>query len=175
VLAAKEARSHDRSQQLAQLFERHADFVWRTLCRLGLSDDQADDAAQEVFLVVHRKLDDLRTVEEARPWLFAICRRVASTHRRRRDRTKTGLSQVPLVGVGENPEEQTARRSAIRLIETFVESLDEERRIPFVLYELEGLTGREIAEATGWKLNTVFTRLKAARRRFESYVAEVSK
>lgn len=172
--AADPLTDDQRSRALARLFELHADFVWRSLCRMGLAGDQAEDATQDVFLVAHQKLDALRSVDEARPWLFAIARRVASTHRRSQTRAKKREAKARLRAVPEDPEEALRRQRAAERMQVFLDGLEEKHLLPFVLYELEGLSGREIAEATGWKLNTVFTRLKAARRRFESYAREVN-
>ncbi len=178
MTAAPQMLDESRRKRLGQLFSEHVDFVWRSLRRLGLRDDQADDGVQEVFLVVRRRLDDLREDSSVRSWLYAICWRVASERRRkdrRRDAREQRVADLRIApSQPDDPEEAAARREASRLVDDFVAGLDEKRRTAFVLYELEGMSGRQIAEATGWKLNTVFTRLKAARKKFEAFAEKVA-
>ena len=62
---------------LEQIYERHADFVWRTLRRLGVSEADGRDAAHDVFLIVHQHLGRFEGRSSLGTWLFAICRSVA--------------------------------------------------------------------------------------------------
>src|SRR5438552_2214196 len=75
------SRIGESEARLRLLMAAHFDFVWRSLRRLGLLDAEADDGAQEVFLVASRKLAQINTGSE-RQFLFATAVRVASTRRR---------------------------------------------------------------------------------------------
>ena len=67
---------------LEQWYRDHFAFVWRSARRLGVHRAQLDDAVQDVFMIVHRKLDSYEPHQSPQAWLFAITRRVAADHRR---------------------------------------------------------------------------------------------
>src|SRR5450631_4356797 len=71
------------SMTLHEIYQRHADFVWRTLRRLGVREAEASDAVQDVFVVVHAKLGQFEGRSSMTTWLFTICRTVARERRRR--------------------------------------------------------------------------------------------
>jgi RNA polymerase sigma-70 factor, ECF subfamily len=148
------------------VYAHHFAGVWRTLRRLGVAEAQLDDAAQDVFVVVHRKLDDFAG-GSVRAWLYAIAVRVASDYRRGAARRKiTGLSHR-LADSAPDPGLRSEVREAVRLLHELLSALDEKKRTVFVLSELEQLSVPEIAEALGVNTNTVYSRLRAARARFE--------
>jgi RNA polymerase sigma-70 factor (ECF subfamily) len=163
---------HGLDEAVAEVFRAHASFVWRAVRRLGVPEAAAEDAVQEVFLVVHRRLAEFDGKGSMRAWLFAISRRVASHHHRRVSREKRRLEQVVVQQREADLDEEVARREAGALVEGFLEQLDEPRRMVFFLADIEGLTAPEVSAALGVKLNTVYSRLRAARRRFEALIAE---
>src|SRR5262245_13172298 len=65
-----------------EIFNAHARYLWRALIGLGVPERDADDACQEVFLVVHRRLADIDP-GTLKSWLYGVCLRVASGHRRK--------------------------------------------------------------------------------------------
>lgn len=154
------------------LYEQYFGFVWRCARRLGVVDALVDDAVQDVFVVVHRRLDDFEGRSAVKSWIFGITRRVARDYRRRASRKDRG--KVPaegLVAVGEpSPAELTEHAEARAVLHEMLEALDEQKREVFVLAELEEMTVPEIAEAIGANVNTVYSRLRAARRAFEQQV-----
>lgn len=160
-----------RPTDFETIYDGYFDFVWRSLRRLGVPEASADDATQDVFVVVHRRLADFEGRSSMRTWLFGIALRVARSHRRRTMR-KGNLDPLPadLVSTGLGPEAEVERRRAAQFLDTFLESLDEDKRAVFVLAEMEQMTAPEIEEALGVKLNTVYSRLRAARKAFESAV-----
>jgi RNA polymerase sigma-70 factor (ECF subfamily) len=157
--------------EFANLYHRHHGFVWRILRRLGVPPGTLDDAAQEVFVVVHRRRQDLRADASMRSWLFGIARRVAAdTHRgkARRDRKHDAL---PAPADDPPLDDALARSEAAEFVRTFLDRLDEGHRMVFALSDIEGMTAPEIAEALDLKLNTVYSRLRKARLDFERAVA----
>src|SRR4051812_1143348 len=68
---------------VAEVFREHAPFVWRALRRLGVREADVEDACQEVFVVVHRRLADFEGRSSVRTWVYGICVRVASDWRKR--------------------------------------------------------------------------------------------
>jgi RNA polymerase sigma-70 factor (ECF subfamily) len=153
------------------MYREHFGFVWRTLRRLGVHVDSLDDAAQEVFLVVHRRASELRSEGSPKAWLFAIAQRVASDHRRWRRRKGNLLpldGEVP--GRTQTPLEHAMDREASSLVLDFLAQLDEPRRAAFLLADLEQMTAPEIARATGANINTVYYRIASARKAFVAFV-----
>jgi RNA polymerase sigma-70 factor (ECF subfamily) len=160
----------------ASIYEENFDFVWRSLRRLGVQESNMDDAAQDVFVVVHRRLADFGGRSSVRTWLFGIALRVAGDHRRRL-RRKGGLALLAEENVADlsrpGPFDTTARAEAVAVLDRVLDDMDEEKRAVFVLAELEEMTAPEIAEALEVNVNTVYSRLRAARSAFENAVARL--
>jgi RNA polymerase sigma-70 factor (ECF subfamily) len=155
------------------VYEVHFAFVWRSLRRLGVPDRLLDDAAQDVFIVVHRRLAEFEGRSSLKSWLFAIARRVAHDHRRRVGR-KERTEELPEAVVdprGATPAHDAERAEAMRALHEILAGLDVDKREVFVLAELEQMTVPEIADAIGANINTVYSRLRAARQAFEAAVA----
>jgi RNA polymerase sigma-70 factor (ECF subfamily) len=153
------------------LYDQYFDFVWRSLRRLGVHPALVEDAAQDTFVVVHRRLDDLRPEASAKAWLFGIAMRIASDYRRRQRRKGTVSIDVDSAPASEgSPYESTARAEAARFVERFLNTLDEDKQAVFVLADLEGMSAPEISEALGTKLNTVYSRLRIARERLLEFM-----
>jgi len=154
---------------LAEVYRGHFRLVWTMLARLGVRTAELEDATQEVFLVVHRRLDDYDPRRPLRPWLLGITYRVATAERRRARHRREQLTDDPQKDAVEHmatPEaEVIARRRADR-IHRALDTLDPDRRAVFVMYEMQGVTSAEIADALGIPLNTVYSRLRVARERF---------
>jgi RNA polymerase sigma-70 factor (ECF subfamily) len=153
--------------RLRAMFDRHFDFTWRSLRRLGLPSHLADDAAQRVFVVASRRLDSITPGSE-RAFLFHTAVRVACSERRTMARRREVLSDetadredaVPL------PDELLDQRRARDLLDDVLASLDLELRVVLVLFELEGLTVADIAETVGIPKGTAASRLRRAREEF---------
>lgn len=155
------------------LYTLHFNFVWRSLRRLGVHPSWVEDAAQDTFLVVHRRLSDLRPDASAKAFLFGIALRVARDYRRRAQRKHSvSLDVEKEISHLSGPFERTAKAEAVRMLETFLATLDEDRAAVFVLSELEGMTAPEISQALGANQNTVYSRLRTARERFLEFAAE---
>ena len=151
---------------IRQVHERHADFVWRTLQRLGVRSMDLEDQLQEVFIVAHRRLDSFDGSSELKTWLFGICLRVAAAHRRRayvRRETATLDGDAPERGTSDDPERTALEREAREELEQLLSGLDLERRAVFVMFEIEGFTAPEIASVMGTPVGTVYSRLASAR------------
>lgn len=149
-------------------YQSQADFVWRSLRHLGVDDGALDDATQEVFLVVHRRLAGFDGAS-LRAWLFTIALNVARDHRRARRRRgpHTALPE-DLSDRAQDPSEVASRRQALALLRRLLDALDDDRRAVFVMVECEQLTVPEAAEALGVNVNTVYSRLRAARQQFDA-------
>lgn len=165
-------RSSAEAREFVPLYRAHFGFVWRILRRLGVPAEQLDDAAQEVFLVLHRRVAELGPEVSLRSWLFGTCRRVAADLRRGKHRHERRLQALAVVEGDREGERPGQQAEAADFVQRFLERLDADRRMVFVLADLEGLTAPEIAEALEVKLNTVYSRLRTARAEFERAVVE---
>jgi len=158
--------------QLGDVFREHADFVWRTVRRLGAPDAMADDLVQEVFVVLHRRLGEFDGRASLRSWLYVLARGVVGNHLRRHRRERARLRRVepPLPRPG--PEEYLHARDAAAMVELFLSTLSPSKRHVFDLSDVEGMAGPEVADALGIPINTVYSRLHAARQSFRAFVRE---
>lgn len=151
------------------VFLQHGAFIHRSLIRLGVRPADADDALQEVLVVIHRRLKEYEPGRAALPaWLFGIALRVAKSYRRRLANRK----EVAVSSVSEGVDERTPERDvdvlrARQRLQGILDGMSPEKRATFVLFELEGFHCERIAEVTGVPIGTVHSRLHAARREFE--------
>jgi RNA polymerase sigma-70 factor, ECF subfamily len=156
---------------LESVYRQYFAAVWRLLRRLGVPGPQLDDAAQDVFLVVQDKLDQLDPKSTPQRWVFAITVRVASAYRRRLQRRRSEPFDDALIAGGLDPAQESELRGAVRLLHALLAQLDDARRAVFVLSELEQLSAPEIAEVLQLNLNTVYARLRSARKLFDAALA----
>jgi RNA polymerase sigma-70 factor (ECF subfamily) len=149
------------------LFESELDYVWKVLRRLGVREADLDDQVNEVFLRIHRKLDDYDSSRPRRPWIFAFAARVAAEHRRllRNQREIPGI-HVETADPTPNAEERIEENETRRIVLMALEALDPEKREVFVAMELEGHSGPDMAAVLGISVNTVYSRLRLAKAEF---------
>jgi RNA polymerase sigma-70 factor (ECF subfamily) len=162
------AEAQHRPLTLDSVYRELFQGVWRLLRRLGVPAAALDDAAQDVFLVVHRKLADFDARAPLRSWVFAIAVRVASEYRRRAARLRSEQLHDILPDPAPGPAELRELREEVQLLHDTLGDLDDDKRTVFVLSELEQLSAPEIASVLGVNLNTVYSRLRAARKHFEA-------
>lgn len=152
------------------VFEGHVRYVWRSLLYFGVAQRDLDDACQEVFVIVHRRLAECTDGENLRAWIYGICWRVAASNRRKAHRRREIPTAEPERDLIEHREPSVLLEERRRLerLENALAQLNEDQRAVFVLYEIEQLTMREVASALECSINTAFSRLYAARRRVAS-------
>jgi RNA polymerase sigma-70 factor (ECF subfamily) len=154
------------------------DFVWGALRRLGVRDQDANDVAQKVFIVVHLKLSTFENRASLRTWLFRICLNAASDYRRsapiRREVTTEPAEIASLSGAQEDALEERESRRRVAAAEAILAKLPEAQRVVFVLFELEEMSGNEIAKTLGISVGTVRSRLRLARALFLREAKRVS-
>jgi RNA polymerase sigma-70 factor (ECF subfamily) len=158
--------SRDLPAALARIYADHFDFVWRNARRLGVPEASADDVTQDVFLVVQRRIADFDGRASMKAWIFGILVRVVRDHRR--SFLRKGARHVSLEHAStRDPNELVEQAERVRLFEKLLAELDEDQRTLLILSELEQWTLREIAELLGSNTNTIYSRLRAAKRAFE--------
>lgn len=166
--------SQDRNQRLTTAVTLHFDAVWRLLRRLGVREADVDDAAQQVFLALDRRLLDV-PVERERSFLLSAAVRIAANARRqiRRSREDAGLDDESESATDDtSPERALQHRQLMAELDQALSSLSDEQRTVFVLYEIEGRSLPEIAHSLEIPLGTATSRLRRARDGFESWLAE---
>jgi RNA polymerase sigma-70 factor (ECF subfamily) len=166
------AEVHHRPLTLDAIYREHFKAVWRLLRRLGVTLAQLDDATQDVFLVVHRKLAGFDPRAPIRSWVFAIAVRVASDYRRRALRGRTEPFDDAIAhataDVTPSPARLCELQESVEQLHEILGELDDKKRTVFVLSELEQLSAPEIASVLGVNLNTVYSRLRSAKDSFEA-------
>jgi RNA polymerase sigma-70 factor, ECF subfamily len=149
-------------------------FVWRNLRRLGVEEAALRDAAQDVFVVVHRRLGDFEGRAPLRSWIYSIVTRIARQYRRTRIRKELrdveDPERIPDRSLP-TPEDSAARGQALRLLVSLLDTLDDDKREALVLCDLEGMTVPEAAAAVGSNVNTVYSRVRAARQQLREQLA----
>lgn len=156
------------AQSFAEAYEAHFDFVWRSARRLGVPDASIDDVVQDVFVTVYRRLSEFEGRSQLRTWIFGILRHTVRDLRRTQRRKPTeAFSHEPESRDG-GPHEATIQREGTRLLHEVLETLDDDQREIFVLAELEQMSAPEIGLALEMNVNTVYSRLRAARQSFEA-------
>ena len=159
------------------VFREHAAFVWRVLRRLGVRDAEVDDQCQEVFLVVHRRLGSFHGSSSIRTWIYGICTRVVSEHRRavrRRREQLAGDDRTPERRVDASQDADVDRNRALMWLDQALDLLDDDKRAVFVLFEIESTPMAEVAAAVGCPLQTAYGRLYAARKIVEAEMARIA-
>lgn len=151
-----------------QLYDAHFSFVERICRRLGIPDAELDDVVQETFVIAFKKLGAFR---EGRltTWLYRIAANVVSS-RHRRKRIRSAL--LGLFSSAEPPpaapaDQEYDAREAQAAVAAVLERMAPKKREVFALFELDGMSGEEIAERVGCKVETVWSRLHYAREDFE--------
>ncbi len=162
----------ERSElDLGALFDEHAPWLLRVLQRLTGRRDLAEDLVQEVFIIAWKRRDTLRDQHGIRTWLYRTAVNVARRRRRSESRYGDALLRFKRAWVRSpdvDAEQRLERRQQGRIIHAILERMSPKQREVFVLYELEGLEGAEIATILDIPINTVWSRLRLARRAFRA-------
>ena len=159
-------RASDRLR-LEQMFRSHYLLIWRTLRRLGLTEDGAADGTQQAFLIAAERLHEIREGSE-RAFLFGTAIRLARSSHRRNNRCQLEADMDTRVDPRRRVDEATNRRSVVELLDRVLRRMDEDLVTVFVLFELEGMSTPEIAELLQIPIGTASSRLRRARQAFRA-------
>lgn len=179
VASAEPADESARVARVEQIFHEHLDAVWRTARGLGVFPRDVEDVAQEVMLVCVRRLRDIDPDRE-RAFLLATTARVVANWRRGR-RRRPAESVESMEGLEhralqpqvsrDTPAEALERKRELELVQAALTQMTDAQRVAFTLFEIEGLTAREIATELGLSESVVFARVQRARGVFHAVVA----
>jgi RNA polymerase sigma-70 factor (ECF subfamily) len=148
-----------------QVYDRHLPYVHRAMRHLGVRDASLDDAVQDVFIVVHKKLPDFDGRFAITTWLYAIVIRVARRYRKSQAAAQAFDSEHELVSSYALEHNVEVRRKLL-VAEQALCSLDKHKREVFVLGEIEQMSVVEIAKVLGEPVDTIYSRLRAAKEAF---------
>lgn len=162
---------------LDAIYRKHAATVTRWVARLVGRDLEIEDIVHEIFLVVHKRLHTFRGDSNITTWLYGIAVRVVSDRRRGRrwrrwfgwrgDRDRDGNDIVDAArALGPSALELLESQEAQRVVYQVLDTLSEDHRTALILFEIEGLSGQEIAVITGASIENVWLRLHRARKQF---------
>ncbi len=166
----------DSDATFRAIYDSWFDEVVKWLYALGAPASETEDLAQELFVVVRRKLARFDG-GNLTGWLYRIAQLTVRDHRRRAwfrhlvlRRRDIDLSQVAHEEVG--PAHSYEQAENRRLLQGLVSKMSEKLRTTFILFEIEGYSGEEIARIQDIPLGTVWTRLHHARKEFWKIVKE---
>jgi RNA polymerase sigma-70 factor, ECF subfamily len=153
-----------------EVYESTFDLVWRLCANRGVPPGALDDAVQEIFVIVHRKLPEFEGRSSVRTWVAAITRLAAADFLRRLSNRPSGDPLHEMASEGLDPAEALERRRALVVLDEALAKMTEPQREAFLLCDVEQLNSREVAAALGVNDNTIRTRLRAARAVFTATV-----
>jgi RNA polymerase sigma-70 factor (ECF subfamily) len=166
------------SLDFTSLYDEYFPFVWRMASRMGVARSALDDVCQEVFVTVHRRLNEFEGRSSVRTWVFGILMNVVKVHRRTLARKSPAhrsiapvLDPETVADQAQGPHEAVSEAEAVRIARELIEQLDDDKRIAFILAELEEMPVSEIADALAINVNTAYARLRAARQEFTAAAA----
>ena len=163
---------------VGELYRQHAETVARWVARLGGPLVDVEDAVHEVFVIAQRRRPSKDGPARITTWLYQVTAKVVS-HRRRKDwlRRWLGGSAVDSAGRlpadGPSPVEAIEAREQAALVYRVLDRLPEKQRAVLILFEMEGMSGDQIAVLYDAKLSTVWVWLHRARASFRAALARI--
>lgn len=168
-----------------EVYDGHFKAVWLGLRRFGVWERDLDDAAHDVFLVVHRRLPDYDPARPLRPWLLGIASRVASEFRRKSQHRHEVVSEDVELEGGRLPATTPAHgvradrafddKERRELLQRALDTLEHDRRTVLVLHDIEGHGMPDIALALDLNVNTLYARLRQARFDVKAAVVDLTR
>jgi RNA polymerase sigma-70 factor (ECF subfamily) len=165
------------SKALDELFRRHREAAYGIACRLVGSREDAMEVVQESFIHVMRGIQTFRGQSSFRTWLYRIVTHAALDYRRWRAlRTADSLDSDPsgepvVAAAGRTPQEAAADRDLGAAIDKALSNISEKNRAALILYAIEGMSYKEVADVLGISVGTVMSRIFNARQRLRELLA----
>ncbi len=168
--ASRPGRQDSIDAVLDRIYERYVADVDRWVRRLVGPREDVEDLVHEVFLVAVRRRGSFRGEASVKTWLFRIAHHVVRG-RRRRDRVRRWLFARHAEALPAEhsaivtPLEEIERREQIARLYAALDRVPDDYRTALILYEIEGLSGEQVAELVGVQLGTIWVRLHRGRAR----------
>ena len=173
-LSLRNVSRHTSDNACLEAYQRELDYLLRTLRRLGVSPEDVEDLAHEVFLVLRNTWHEYNPERALKPYLFGIAFRVAASHRRKHWRevpfaTVEGQSHAPY------PDEVLAANQARAIVLAALERIPLKRRAVLIMHDIDEIPVQDVAATLSIPLFTAYSRLRKARRELEAAVASIQK
>jgi RNA polymerase sigma-70 factor, ECF subfamily len=174
VTRGKEASGH--VMRFYGIYRDHVDYVWRLVFLLGLPRTDVDDAVQEVFMVIHRRLDEFAPPGPPRQWIRSVAVHVCRNHQRWRRRLRRWFvdcgtdSDLVFQHADRTSDATFSRSEDLAILDRALRQLTSKQREVFIMSEIEQLTAAEIGEILTISPNTASSRLRAARHAINQFV-----
>jgi RNA polymerase sigma-70 factor, ECF subfamily len=156
-----------------EAFRTEFDYLLRNLRRLGVHQDDVEDVAHEVFLVLYQSWDKYDRSRPFRPYLFGVAFRVACNHIRKR-RKEIPFSFLEVNDMGDRPDQRIEAEQRRILVLKALQRISMERRAVLIMHDIDGLGMTEIAAALSIFRFTGYSRLRKARKEFAEAVLTLS-
>jgi RNA polymerase sigma-70 factor (ECF subfamily) len=157
---------------IAQLVAEHHQAVYRYAYRLSGSIHDAEDLTQEAFLAAQRNLGQIRNVDSAKSWMFAILRNCFLKDRQRRRLILAGDSEFRIDSVAAPQKKDESDHDRLQAA---LDWLPENHRVALVMFFFEDCSYREIAERLEIPIGTVMSRMARARAQLKTILLEPEK
>jgi RNA polymerase sigma-70 factor (ECF subfamily) len=165
------------ARALDELYRRHREAAYGIAYRLVGSREDALDVVQEAFIHVMRGIQAFRGQSTFRTWLYRVVTHAALDYRRWRALRATDSLDSDSApehsggGSERSPQQEAADRDLGTVIEKALENVSEKNRAALVLFAIEGMSYREVAEVLGISVGTVMSRIFNARQRLRELLA----
>jgi RNA polymerase sigma-70 factor (ECF subfamily) len=177
----KHARNSASKVSFREIHDQTFVTVTRLARYLGVRDGDLDDLVQEVFIAVHRRLNEFEARASVKTWVASILRLLVQNYRRTQRRKSAAEARwtvelgdmANLVASELDPSESFGRTQAREALQRVLRELPEDKASVFVMVELEGMTVPEIAESMDANINTIYGRLRAARKAVDDALARL--
>jgi RNA polymerase sigma-70 factor, ECF subfamily len=159
------------------VYQRFFDHVYRWTRALGGPDAEREDLVQDVFLIVHRRIPDFDGKNVA-GWLYQITRRRVRDFRRLhwvRLLLNSSPPDESLASSAGTPEAELEAKQHDAILLRLLSKLPEAQRAAFVLFEIDGYSGEEIARLQDVPINTVWARVKKARAKLAASITRLNR
>jgi RNA polymerase sigma-70 factor, ECF subfamily len=181
ILEEEAAPESGIGSALGTLYRAHFDMVFHQILRSGVPTADAEDLAQQVFLVAHKHLKDGTVIDNPGGWLRGVALRVVADHFRWRKVRR--LKEWILPGLpgaepqrARDPEADTASAQAQAMISEVLAEMSSKLRDTFVLLEVEQVDLETAAAILGCPANTVRSRRRLAQEAFRrAYLARTER
>lgn len=157
------------------IYREEFGYVWNALQRLGIRGADLQDLTHDVFVTAYRRWDSYDSSRPVRPWLFGIAYRVVLDFKRKFQNHREFAVEVPGATTTTTAEDIVAGNQAKDLAFRIIDSMGLEQRAVFLMHDLEGHSAAEISDAVSVPLNTVYSRLRLARKHFNDAVAQLQR
>lgn len=148
-------------------YQAHVSYVWGSLRRLGVPSSDVPDVCHDVFVLAWKQRAQLDPQRSVKPWLFAVAYRMAASYRRRHwFRKRSDQEFETLAAPGADPEQQVLLRAELQRLQSALDQVPLGLRGVLLLHDFDEVPLHEIALVLKLPLQTTYSRLNSARKRF---------